>query len=152
MLIIKHHITPSEHHQNQGDSVYVVLQFSVTRDGFAAESSGIRGVGGEDDLVFGSEQRCGADGLARRSRVIGSCPIRVCAETAGCGKCQHQWSFDRWRRWESNCQWTCMTAKRKAVLMPNSSTPLTASSALIIWNRDGNVKPGISNVVMVDSA
>ena len=51
--------------------------------------------------------------------------------------------------WESNCQWTCMTAKRNAVLMPNSSTPFTASRALIIWNRDGNVNPGISNVVML---
>ena len=65
---------------------------------------------------------------------------------------QHQWSFDRSRRWESACQWTCMTAKRNAVLMPNSSTPFTACRALNIWNRDGNVNPGISNVVMVARA
>jgi len=44
-----------------------------------------------------------------------------------------------------------MTAKRNAVLMPNSSAPFTASKALNIWNRDGNVNPGNSNVVMVAS-
>ena len=35
------------------------------------------------------------------------------------------------------------------MLMPNSSTPFIASRALNIWNRGGNVNPGISNVVMV---
>src|ERR1700752_2518398 len=65
---------------------------------------------------------------------------------------RHQSSVRRSCRWESACQWTCMTAKRNAVLMPNSSTPFTACRALSIWNRDGNVNPGISNVVMLAKA
>ena len=38
-----------------------------------------------------------------------------------------------------------------AVLMPNRSTPLTASSAPSIRHRDGSTNPGTSNVVMVPS-
>ena len=62
---------------------------------------------------------------------------------------RHQCSFHSWRRWESIVQWTCITAKRNAVLMPNSSAPFTASSVLIIWYRGGNVNPAIPDVVMV---
>lgn len=54
-----------------------------------------------------------------------------------------------WRRSESACQWTWITAKRNAVLMPNSSTPFTASRTLILCHRGASVIAGISNVVIV---
>jgi hypothetical protein len=75
--------------------------------------------------------------------------VRCRCDSTEVGVQHHQWSFRRSCRWESNCQWTCMTANRNAVLMPNSSTPFTACRALSICHRDGNANPGISNVVMV---
>ena len=50
-------------------------------------------------------------------------------------------------RRDSISQYACITAKMNAVLMPNRSTPFTASSAPSIRNRDGSTNPGVSNVV-----
>jgi hypothetical protein len=46
-------------------------------------------------------------------------------------------------------QYTCIIAKMYAVLMPNSSMPLTDSNAPIICHRNGRNNPGAPAVVIV---